>query len=108
MAVPLGFPPFPVNAACAESAVSSGLPRHNQRHILFARRSRPSRADGLRLGRGRVKIPFDKDLSGFSEADLRAARRFLLRAWRKPWLWPSVVPAIIAIKYELEWRKAGR
>jgi hypothetical protein len=53
-------------------------------------------------------IPFDRDLSAYSEDELRAALRVLRRGWKKPWLWLEIAPAYIAISYELEWRQALR
>lgn len=51
-------------------------------------------------------IPFDKDLSRFSAEDFELTLRFLRRGWYKCWIWHLIIPAYIAIRYELEWRKA--
>lgn len=53
-----------------------------------------------------MRVPFDKDLSHFADDDLRATLRWLRRGWCKPWLWGTIIPAYVAIRYELEWREA--
>lgn len=50
----------------------------------------------------------EKDLSNFSDDDLRVTRRWLLRKPWKFWLWGDIIPAVIAINTELEFRAVYR
>lgn len=54
----------------------------------------------------KLPAPFAADLSPFSGDDLRGTLSVLARGFRKPKLWPAIIPATLAICIELVRRPA--